>query len=199
MHGLLSHRLADLVVDLRLLSYTGSLCNHTGVPRNEAIDHQAKLAARGKFSPPSALPSMLCKPLPRSVSVVKQHLLPVQTFRKDASIVRTSSPRVTGTKEVETSLRPKKYIPVRMFGSSMSTYRARRAPRARSPTSAPVVARTYERHLTQAERREQHIKARAAMAVHQDPTYNHLYESVHPVTHTLLCPLTDHIRQPTPT
>ena len=34
------------------------------------------------------------------------------------------------------------------------------------------------------------------MAVHQVPTYNHLYESVRPVTHTLLCPLTDHIRQP---
>ena len=34
------------------------------------------------------------------------------------------------------------------------------------------------------------------MAVHQHPTYNHLYESVQPATHTLLFPLTDHITQP---
>ena len=191
MHGLLGYRFADLVV-----GYSATLDPQPHWrPVNEANDRQVKLAARGKFSPPSALPSMLCKPLLCSVSTVKQNLL--QTFRKDASIVRTSSPRVTGTKEVETSLRPKKYIPVRMFGSSMSTYRARRAPRARSPTSAPVVARTYERHLTQAERREQCIKARVAMAVHQHPTYNHLYESVRPVTLTLLRSLTDLFRQPT--
>ena len=84
-----------------------------------------------------------------------------------------------------------------MFGSSVSTYRARRAARAHSPTSAPVVARTYERHLTQAKRREPYIKARVAMAVHQHPTYNHLYESVRPVTLTLLRSLTDLFRQPT--
>ena len=90
----------------RLLSYTGSLFSHTSVPKNEAIDHQAKLAARGKSSPPSALPSMLCKPLLWSVSTVKQHLL--QTFRKDVSTIRllpSFSPHqacgdISGTKEV---------------------------------------------------------------------------------------------------
>ena len=34
----------------------------------------------------------------------------------------------------------------------------------------------------QVKRREKYIKARVAMAVHQVPTYNHLYESVQSLT-----------------
>ena len=71
MHGLLGYWFADLVV-----GYSATLDPQPHWrPVNEAIDRQVKLAARGKFSPPSALPSMLCKPLLWSVSIVKQHLL----------------------------------------------------------------------------------------------------------------------------
>ena len=102
MHGLLGYRFADLVV-----GYSATLDPQPHWrPVNEANDRQVKLAARGKFSPPSALPSMLCKPLLCSVSTVKQNLL--QTFRKDVSTVRLlpsfyphqACGDISGTKEV---------------------------------------------------------------------------------------------------
>ncbi|KAI0365284.1 hypothetical protein BV20DRAFT_923551, partial [Pilatotrama ljubarskyi] len=65
--------------------------SRAGVLGNEAVEHRAKCAARGEHSPLDLLPGALRKPLPRSVSAMRQHI--AGSLKQDAQSAWTASPR----------------------------------------------------------------------------------------------------------
>ena len=75
---------------------------HKGVEGNELADTEAKKAAEGDASPAHALPTMLRKPLPTSVSAVKRAIK--ETAKRDAASHLAKSKRYPQLRDIDGSV-----------------------------------------------------------------------------------------------
>ena len=82
---------------------------HMGFSPNEQADEEAKAAAQGNSSTPTDLPSFLrCKPLPISISALRQENLAV--LRKQWKRHWKTSPRYPRFKDIDNDLPSKKFL-----------------------------------------------------------------------------------------